>query len=212
MTRKPLTFLALGDSYTIGESVDSRENWPNQLVAIAGREGITFREPRIVAKTGWTTAELLDAIRKEGVRGRFDLVTLLIGVNNLYRGRTVTEFREEFRTLLGLAVGYAAAGSGNVLVLSIPDWGATPFADGRDRSAISRTTDEFNAVLAAEARGRGTLYLDVTGESRKGLEDTSLVTSDALHPSGLMYRAWARMAFPMLFDSDGPLKEFREHG
>lgn len=186
-----LRFLALGDSYTIGESVPPEEGWPYQLVRLAAGRGIRIAEPHIVAKTGWTTDELIEAIAATPIHGPFDLVSLLVGVNNLYRNRPVEEFRTGFEALLTLAVQFADGKPGRVRVLSIPDWGATPFAEGNDREEIRRTTDRFNAVCREEASRSGAHYIDVTESSRKGLKEPAMLTTDKLHPSGRMYHGWA---------------------
>jgi lysophospholipase L1-like esterase len=173
-------FLALGDSYTIGEGVTPEERWPNQL---------RIGEPEIIARTGWTTGELSAAIDAASLQSPYDLVTLLIGVNNQYRGRGVEEYRREFAALLRRAIELAGGKPSRVIVVSIPDWGVTPFAAGRDRAAIAREIDSFNAVNRAEAWRAGARYADITPISRQKPE---LVASDGLHPSGAMYAEWAR--------------------
>ena len=191
----PRRFLALGDSYTIGELVPPQDRWPVQLTTLARTQGIEIGNPEIIAKTGWTTDELIAGIRLEPPHGVFDLVSLLIGVNNLYRGRPADEFRSEFRILLHDALRFANAKHDRVVVLSIPDWGATPFAEGRDRAAISALTDEFNGICQDEARVCAVHYVDVTEISRAGLTDRSLLTTDNLHPSERMYQLWAGKVF-----------------
>jgi lysophospholipase L1-like esterase len=191
-----LSYLALGDSYTIGESVDSIQRWPVQLALALNREGIPVREPFIIARTGWTTDELAQGIQEAGVQGPFDLVSLLIGVNNQYRGRSLEEYRLQLRELLRQAVDFAGGDPGRVLVLSIPDWGVTPFAEGRDREAIGQEIDAFNAVKREESALAGTRFVDVTGISREAAEDDDLVAPDGLHPSGAMYARWVQVALP----------------
>ncbi len=194
----PIRFLALGDSYTIGESVPPGESWPFQLVRLAAENGIAM-DPLIIAKTGWTTDELLEGISETNPAGVYELVSLLIGVNNLYRERPGESFRAEFRVLLDLSLRFAGSEERNVVVLSIPDWGATPFAEGKDRERISRITDEFNQVCREEARSKHVHYIDVTGISRMGLNDASLITTDGLHPSGAMYSRWVEKVFHEMF-------------
>jgi lysophospholipase L1-like esterase len=184
-------FLALGDSYTVGEGVAEDERWPVQLAAMLRARGAQTDEPLIVAKTGWTTDELIQGIDNATPEGTFALVSLLIGVNNQYRGRTVDEYRTQFAELLRRAIAFAGGKADHVIVLSIPDWGATPFAAGRDRLKIGREIDAFNAVNLDEALRAGAHYVDVTPSSRLALSDASLVASDGLHPSGKMYRVWA---------------------
>jgi lysophospholipase L1-like esterase len=184
-------FLALGDSYTVGEGVAEDERWPVQLAAMLRARGAQTDEPLIVAKTGWTTDELIQGIDNATPEGTFALVSLLIGVNNQFRGRAIEEYRTQFGELLARAIAFAGGKADHVIVLSIPDWGATPFAAGRDRLKIGREIDAFNAVNLDEALRAGAHYVDVTPSSRLALSDASLVASDGLHPSGKMYRVWA---------------------
>jgi lysophospholipase L1-like esterase len=150
-------------------------------------------EPEIIAKTGWTTDELNAAIDKANPHGPYDLVTLLIGVNNQYRGRGADEYRTQFVALLQRAIGFAGGKTKNVVVVSIPDWGVTPFAKGRDRAKIAREIDQFNAINREETLRAGARYVDITAESRQAANDTALVAGDGLHPSGKMYSEWTRM-------------------
>jgi lysophospholipase L1-like esterase len=198
MSLEPLHFLALGDSYTIGESVDSNERWPELLVGALRERGIAFADPMLVAQTGWTTAELMTGVEQAGVQGKFDLVSLQIGVNNQYRGGDADIYRSEFRTLLEWAVAFAAGNPGRVAVLSIPDWGVTPFAIGRDCEQISREIDAFNRINRRETEQFGARYVDVTGQSRLAAQDPSLVAGDGLHPSAKMYAAWVSLALPTI--------------
>jgi len=192
----PARYLALGDSYTIGEGVPAHERWPVRLVARLREQGLAIAEPQIIARTGWTTEELASAIDQAAIGGAFELVSLLIGVNNQYRGRASAEYRAEFRALLRRAIGFAGGRPGRVLVLSIPDWGVTPFANGRDRTLIAAEIDAFNAINRAEAAAAGAGYVDVTPVSRRAAGDRALVAADQLHPSGLMYAAWVELALP----------------
>ena len=191
-----MRFLALGDSYTIGESVEPAERWPVQLRRRLGERGLNFEEPLIIATTGWTTDELSAAIDRADPRGPFDLVSLLIGVNNQYRGRGAEEYRHQFNDLLRRAIEFAGGQAGQVLVLSIPDWGVTPFAAGRDRGAIAAAIDQFNLINRDEAAWAGARYIDVTPVSREAAHDPALIAADGLHPSGKMYGAWAELALP----------------
>src|SRR5579859_5404602 len=191
-----MRFLALGDSYTIGESVSPAERWPVQLTALLRRQGHALDEPQIIATTGGTTDELAAGIERAAPRGPFELVSLLIGVNNQYRGRDLAEYAAQFEALLRRAIQLAGGQPRRVLVLSIPDWGPTPFAGGRDRAAIGRAIDQFNAVNADAARRAGARYVDVTPISRQAASDAALIAGDGLHPSGKMYAEWARLALP----------------
>jgi lysophospholipase L1-like esterase len=192
-----MRFLALGDSYTIGESVDEAEGWPRQLARLLGEEGIDLREVSIIARTGWTTAELAAGIEAAGPEGIYDLVSLLIGVNNQYRGLDQEEYRREFVALLKQAIVLAGGQPNHVLVLSIPDWSVTPFAAGRDRPAMAAEIDEFNRINQEEAARSGAHYVDVTLASRRAADDPALIAEDGLHPSGRMYTGWARLLLPM---------------
>lgn len=185
-----LRFLALGDSYTVGEGVPVSERWPVQLAVILRGRGVAVREPEIIATTGWTTDELARAIDSAALVGPYGLVTLLIGVNNQYRGRGLEEYRAEFRALLQRAIGLAGEDARHVLVLSIPDWGVTPFADGRNRAAIGREIDAFNGVSREEATVRGVMWFDITATTRAM---PGAVTDDGLHPDGTQYAVWAAL-------------------
>ncbi len=182
-------YLALGDSYTIGESVPAAERFPAQLA----RE-LNLGEPLVIAKTGWTTDELNAAIDAASPQGPYDLVTLLIGVNNQYRGRSADEYRTEFAALLQRAIGFAGGNARRVVVVSIPDWGVTPFAEGRDRTKVAREIDQFNTINREEAGRAGARYVDITPISRR--DDAALVAEDKLHPSGKQYGEWARLIAP----------------
>jgi lysophospholipase L1-like esterase len=192
--------LALGDSYTIGESVDEDQAWPARLVAMLRAGGVIVAPPVIIAQNGWTTDELSAAIDAVRPRGSFDIVTLLIGVNNQYRGRPIEEYQEQFADLLDRAIGFAAGVASHVIVLSIPDWAATPFANGRDRDRIATEIDAFNVTHRAEARRVGARYVDVTSSSRRAVSEPKLLADDDLHPSGEMYAIWADLVLPVALD------------
>ena len=191
-----LRYLALGDSYTIGESVPEDERWPNQLAKQLETEGVPVNVT-VIARTGWTTDELWQGIQETEIQPPYDLVSLLIGVNNQYRGYEVNEYREQFVFLLSKSIDYAGGKPNRVIVLSIPDWGVTPFASGRDREQIAKHIDEFNAVNYEEAERAGVHYIDVTPISRQAVEDAALVAPDGLHPSGKMYTMWAEKVLPV---------------
>jgi lysophospholipase L1-like esterase len=191
-----MRFLALGDSYTIGEGVEQAERWPMRLAALLRERGVQIGDPQIIARTGWTTDELSGAIDDADPRGPYTLVTLLIGVNNQYRGRDAEEYRAEFTGLLRRAIGFAGGDASRVVVLSIPDWGVTPFADGRDRARIAAEIDAYNAINRDEARRAGARWVDVTLQSREAGADPAFLVSDGLHPSGRAYAEWARLALP----------------
>ncbi len=192
-----MRFLALGDSYTIGESVSESERWPVQLAALLRAQGFDIEDPLIIARTGWTTDELSAGIDAANLQGPYDLVSLLIGVNNQYRGRDQAEYREQFVALLQRAIAFAGEEPSRVVVLSIPDWGVTPFAAGRNSTIIAAEIDAFNAVNKEEAERAGAYYVDVTPTSRLAEGNPALVANDGLHPSGQMYAEWAKLALPV---------------
>jgi lysophospholipase L1-like esterase len=189
-------YLALGDSYTIGASVAPAERWPVQLAAQLGVNGRRVAEPLIIARTGWTTDELIAGIERQQPQGPFELVSLLIGVNDQYRGRSSDAYRRQFRHLLHMAIAYAGGHPAHVIVLSIPDWSVTPFAAGYQRAAIAAAIDHFNTINRQETAHAGVRYVDVTPVSRQALQDASLLATDGLHPSGKMYTQWVELVLP----------------
>lgn len=191
----PFRYLALGDSYTIGEAVPEAERFPVQLVRRLREQKIAIADPEIIARTGWTTDELMEAIARRPPAGPFDLVTLLIGVNNQYRGRDLQEYRAQFVALLERAIEYAGGNAERVIVLSIPDWGMTQF--GRMDRRVSREIDEFNAVNRAESEQAGARYVDITPLTRRVPEDRELTAGDGLHPSGKLYAQWVTLLEPV---------------
>jgi len=191
---EPLRFLALGDSYTIGEGVVPGERWPEQLCALLRAEGIAIESPQFVAATGWTTSDLAAALRARQPEGPFGLVSLQIGVNNQYQGGSAEEFAAEFDALLERAIALAGDDPSRVIVLSIPDWGVTPFAEGRDRRAIGREIDAFNSACLSRTMRSGPHFVDVTGASREVGGEPGMLADDGLHPAAPLYLAWARLA------------------
>ncbi|NCT71471.1 MAG: SGNH/GDSL hydrolase family protein [Xanthomonadaceae bacterium] len=194
-----LRYLALGDSYTIGEAVDDAGRWPMQLARLLRMEGILLGDPRIIATTGWTTDELDAAITAAEPLGEHDFVTLLIGVNNQYRGRDVEEYRTQFAALLWRAIGFARNRPERVLVLSIPDWSVTPFAaqSGRELAQIARELDAYNLAAREVCAQRGVAFVDITPVSRARGAEPAMLADDGLHPSATMYTEWTRLAFPV---------------
>ncbi len=191
-------YLALGDSYTIGESVGEADRWPVRLVALLRERGVAVGDAEIVARTGWTVRELSQGIDAAAPRGPYGLVTLLIGVNDQYRGGDPGAYRTDFVAMLRRAVSFAGGRPDHVVVLSIPDWSVTPFAEGsgRDRSKIAVEIDRFNQINREETAKAGARYVDVTPISRRAATDRSLVAEDGLHPASAMYVEWARLALP----------------
>jgi lysophospholipase L1-like esterase len=187
---KLYSYLALGDSYTIGEQVKITENFPYQTVYSLRSSGIQIAAPEIVAATGFTTDELNSAIEKATLLKQYDFVSLLIGVNNQYRGRSVEEFAIEFENLLKKAIQFAGGKGGSVFVLSIPDWGATPFAKGKDINNISAAIDGYNKVCETIALKYKTHFLEITSSQRKDGFNDDFLAPDKLHPSGKEYAKW----------------------
>jgi lysophospholipase L1-like esterase len=189
-----LRVLALGDSYTIGEGVDDAERWPVRLAAALRAEGIPVADPEIIATTGWTVAELDAGIDVAQPAGPYALVTLLIGVNDQYRGGDAGAYRTAFRAMLARATGFAGGDARRVVVVSIPDWSVTPFAAARDRAQIASAIDAFNTAAQAEAQAAGARWADVTAVSRE--TGAVEVAPDGLHPSGAQYALWTGIVLP----------------
>ena len=194
-----MKYLALGDSYTIGEGVAEDGRWPVVLARALRAEGVALEDPRIIATTGWTTDELAAAIDAAEPLGEWDFVSLLVGVNNQYRGRSLENYREEFTTLLERAIGFARGRAERVLVLAIPDWGVTPFgtASGRDVAQIARELDAFNAAAAAICAAHGVAFVDIAPVARVRGGEAAMLAEDGLHPSAAMYALWAAQALPV---------------
>ena len=194
-----LSYLALGDSYSIGEGVAEAGRWPMQLARALREAGIAIADPRIIATTGWTTDELSAAMDDAEPLGEWDFVSLLIGVNNQYRGREVDDYLGEFARLLQRAIALADARAERVLVLSIPDWGVTPFARRELRSPrrIARELDAYNAVARDACEAQGVAFVDITGISRDGGDAAAMLAEDGLHPSAAMYARWSAEALPV---------------
>lgn len=184
-----IQFLALGDSYTIGESVAEDQRWPVQLTAALRKKGLTADDPKIIAVTGWRTDDLKKAIHASNPARDYTLVSLLIGVNNQYQGKTAENYAPEFEELLQMATDFAGGDRSRVFVVSIPDYGYTPFGKVKQQQ-ISKAIDDFNSVNKAIAEKAGVKYFYITDISRKGFEDPELVAADGLHPSGKMYSKW----------------------
>lgn len=195
--RGPLKILALGDSYTIGHGAPETDRWPEQLARLLRAEGIAAEPPRIIARTGWTAKELLGALEKAEPKGPFGLVTLLVGVNDQYRGHRVGAFVSAFQELLARATELAGGVPARVVVVSIPDWGATAFALHEDRRQIANEIDAFNQAARDEAGKAGARWVDVTALSRRAGADPAYLVRDGLHPSGKAYGEWAAEVLPV---------------
>jgi lysophospholipase L1-like esterase len=189
-TKDTLTYLALGDSYTIGEAVPQTQSFPYQLAAKLDGAARVVKAPTIIATTGWTCDNLINAINQSGLTGKkYDFVTLLIGVNDQFQGLSQENYKVKFQQLLQTAITFAGGNKAHVFVLSIPDYGVTPFAGGND-TVIGPQIDQFNAINKSYSLAAGVNYLDITGISLQAATDPSLIAADGLHPSGKMYGLW----------------------
>jgi lysophospholipase L1-like esterase len=209
--REPVNFLALGDSYTIGESVPAEERWPRQLFDSIAARGFTTEKLTIIARTGWTTEDLQDAVTGQNPPKEYNLVSLLIGVNDQYQGFDEEWYEPRFEKLLLMAVELAQGNKDAVFVLSIPDYAYTPFGQGS--GTITREIDAFNQVNKSITQSYGITYFDITPISREGLAKPGLVAPDGLHPSGLMYSKWVSLILESLIREDiTPISGIRSHG
>jgi lysophospholipase L1-like esterase len=197
------TFLALGDSYTIGEAVDETNRWPIQLYNKLLEEGIKLDSPRIIATTGWTTSDLLYAIDNATIDENYSMVSLLIGVNNQYRGYPISQYEDEFQELLNKAITFAGGDPKNVFIISIPDYGVTPFARNRnlDAAKIAMELDQYNEIAESIAQTKNVSFTNITEDSRKAEDDTSYIATDGLHPSGRMYSEWVQAVYGTVYDN-----------
>ena len=193
------SFLALGDSYTIGEGVEESKRWPNQLIEIAYEKGLYFEKPKIIAKTGWKTYDLLNAINETNFNKKYDYVSLLIGVNNQFNSRPIHEFEEDLNKLMN-EMKRIKKDDGSIIIISIPDWGYTPFAESVEMSDISEKIDLFNSSLIKFAATNDLKYVDVTEISRRAINEPNLITDDNLHPSETMYLEWANKIYNIWID------------
>ena len=193
------SFLALGDSYTYGEGVNENERWPNQFVEVAYENGLEFKRPKIIAETGWKTYDLLNAISQTHFTEKYDYVSLLIGVNNQFNSRSIDEFEQDLNKLMDI-MSSLKKNNGNIIIISIPDWGYTPFGNSYNRESISSEINLFNNSLINFANNNGLKYVNVTDISRRALNESNLLASDNLHPSGLMYLEWAKKIYENWID------------
>ena len=193
-----VSFLALGDSYTIGESVSEHMRWPMQLQQqFNANHEKQITAPTIIARTGWTTDELLSAIAQQNLEANYDLVSLLIGVNNQYRDYEISQFETEFSQLVEFAIEKAGSEE-NVFVVSIPDWGLMPFADGRDRDQIAQEIDEYNALKQQICSQYNVKFISITEISRAVSAHPEYIAEDGLHPSGEQYSTWINEILPIV--------------
>lgn len=186
------SYLALGDSYTIGEGVALHESFPYQTIQLLRKAGLHFSAPEIVAKTGWTSLELAEHILHTQLNEHYDFVTLLIGVNNQYRGLSINDFTNDFEYLLKKVIYFAGDKPEHIIVLSIPDWGVTPFAKGRDTAKITTEIDNFNMACQSIATKHKTHFINITPSTRLAKEDETLLTTDKLHYAAKEMSKWAK--------------------
>jgi len=188
-----MTYLALGDSYTIGESVEISERWPVQLVKMLNDQGIKMAEPKIIATTGWRTDDLQKGIAEDTeLLPNYDLVSLLIGVNNQYQGKPIAQYKKEFEELINTAIIFAGNNPKKVFVVSIPDYGKTPFGAAKEKQ-IAKELNEYNRIAKHIALSYGIPFFNITPISREAKERPELIAKDKLHPSGKMYSEWVSL-------------------
>ena len=199
LSDSPYSFLALGDSYTVGEGVNENDRWPNQFVDLANENGFDFDQPVIIAETGWKTYDLLDSINQTNFSSKYDYISLLIGVNNQFNSRPIHEFEEDLNKLMD-EMNRIKKDDGSIIIISIPDWGYTPFAESVEMSDISEKIDLFNSSLMKFAATNDLKYVDVTEISRRAINEPNLITDDNLHPSKKMYLEWANKIYNIWID------------
>lgn len=188
--QEEITYLALGDSYTIGESVDESSRWPVQLTKELRERGFEMQDPDIIARTGWTTGDLLTAMEEQLTENeQYDLVSVLIGVNNQYQGKSIEAYEEDLHEIFGQAIDLSDRGKEGVFAVSIPDYGATPFG-ASNAEEIAQEIDEFNAVFEKIAGEYDIDFYDITPVSKRAKDEPDLTAEDNLHPSGKMYSLW----------------------
>jgi len=213
MDEKTFRILSLGDSYTVGESLPESQNFPNEVARLLSASRTVGVE--VVAKTGWTTDELLQGMSESEVCSQpkiYDLVTLLIGVNNQYRGRSSSEYATDFEVLLKKALEFAGGNPKKVVVLSIPDWGITPFAKDRNRGQIADQIDEFNTINYQLSKKYRALYINITPWTREAENDLTLLADDGLHPSGKEYARWAESIVALVLNLEKKTKSKKPKG
>ena len=190
------SYLALGDSYTVGESISKKHTWPKQLVDSLKKRNIFLSEPRIIAKTGWTTDQLKKAINDSSLDYPYDWVSLLIGVNNQYRGRDLGEFKLQFESLLSEAIAFTGNRKERVFVISLPDWGSMPFAKDRDPNKIAIEIDNFNQIIYEVCAFENIKFIDITPITRNIYLNPNWIAKDSLHPSKEQYSKWVEKMIP----------------
>jgi lysophospholipase L1-like esterase len=191
-------YLALGDSYTVGEAVPLNKSFPYQAVELLRKKEYNFNAPEIIAKTGWTTDELQDAINDSVLLPKYDFVTLLIGVNNQYRGRDAIEYKEQLEEILKRTIELANGKKEHVIIISIPDYSVTPYASSMDVDKISKEIEVLNGINRALSIQYKVQYADIAASSKEAKNDASLIAQDRLHPSEKEYERWAEKLVAMI--------------
>lgn len=191
------SYLALGDSYTVATSIPATGSYPVQTVGQLRAAGIAFSAPKIIATNGWTTTNLLDALADEKPVKAYDMVTLLIGVNNQYQGGSIDNYKDQFSELLGKCIAYTGNRPAHVIVLSIPDYSVTPFARGHNQEAISAEIDAFNDANREITLAQGAQYLNITNDSRTAGLSSVMLAGDGLHYTAAEYTIWAKGLVPL---------------
>ncbi|RTL59900.1 MAG: SGNH/GDSL hydrolase family protein [Sphingobacteriales bacterium] len=194
------TLLCLGDSYTIGELVPLHDSFPYQTIQLLRKAGLHFHAPEIIAKTGWTTFELAEHLIHTQLEKQYDFVTLLIGVNNQYRGLSIDDFKNDFDFLLKKAVHLSGENPERIIVLSIPDWGVTPFAVSNNQQQIASEIDAYNQICEAAAKKQHCHFINITSSQREDGNKAEFLASDKLHPSGKEYAKWAEQVSTIIKD------------
>lgn len=193
-----MTYLALGDSYTIGERVEEQDRWPVQLTKKLNQAGFSFLQPKIIAKTGWRSDELLNAMNNQLEDEKYDLVSILIGVNNQYQGKNIDTFKSELKTTVEEAIAHSNTGKSHVFMVSIPDYGVTPFGKDSGKENISKEITMYNGICKQTAEDYGIPFYNITDISLKAATNSAMVAEDGLHPSGEMYRQWVEKIAPKI--------------
>jgi len=196
----PQSYLALGDNYTVGESVLQNQSWPFQLTKVLSEKNIKISSPRIIAKTGWNSSELKIGINNSSLDFPYDWVSLLIGVNDQYQGRNIEEFKEQFEVLLAEAISFSGNKKERVFAVSIPDWAVMPFAKELNREQISKEIDDFNQVIYEVCSFENIHFIDITSISRSVKDNPSFIAKDSLHPSGTQYSRWIKQMIPFFLN------------
>jgi len=193
------TYLALGDSYTIGEGLDIEDSWPYQLQNLLNKKGFSIEQPKIIAKTGWRTDELIEAIQEQTKDDKqYDIVSLLIGVNNQYQNKPLSQYKKEFQVLLDIAISKCKHKNQGVFVVSIPDYGVTPFAKEKDKTQAIKDLKQYNAFAKTQCQKHDVAFYDITHLSARLSASDDMLISDRLHPNAKQYLAWINVFLPQL--------------